>query len=118
MSSVAKSIELLAEGDTLEEATEAAVEEASKTIGSCWIEGEAGVHQHSKKPSGHLFEVVFPLEDGHVLGQILLVNPAKATQKISQPRPDSIVLLCTSLKPSPSASRAHSPSEWLTDSSG
>ena len=47
MSSVAKSIELLAEGDTLEEATEAAVEEASKTIGLCWIEGEAGVHQHS-----------------------------------------------------------------------
>jgi flavin-binding protein dodecin len=32
MSSVAKSIELLAEGDTLEDATEAAVEEASKTI--------------------------------------------------------------------------------------
>lgn len=32
MSSVAKSIELLAEGDTLEAATEAAVEEASKTI--------------------------------------------------------------------------------------
>lgn len=30
--SVAKSIELLAEGDTLEEATEAAVQEASKTI--------------------------------------------------------------------------------------
>lgn len=30
--SVAKSIELLAEGDTLEDATEAAVEEASKTI--------------------------------------------------------------------------------------
>jgi len=32
MSSVAKSIELLAEGNTLEAATEAAVEEASKTI--------------------------------------------------------------------------------------
>ncbi len=32
MSSVAKSIELLAEGDTLEDATEAAVEEASQTI--------------------------------------------------------------------------------------
>jgi hypothetical protein len=32
MSSVAKSIELLAEGDTLEAATEAAVAEASKTI--------------------------------------------------------------------------------------
>ncbi len=32
MSSVAKSIELLAEGDTLEDATEAAVEEASETI--------------------------------------------------------------------------------------
>jgi flavin-binding protein dodecin len=30
--SVAKSLELLAEGDTLEDATEAAVEEASKTI--------------------------------------------------------------------------------------
>lgn len=32
MSSVAKSIDILAEGDTLEDATEAAVEEASKTI--------------------------------------------------------------------------------------
>lgn len=30
--SIAKSIELLAEGDTLEAATEAAVEEASKTV--------------------------------------------------------------------------------------
>ena len=57
--------------------------------GSCWIEGEAGVHQHSKKPSGHLLEVVFPLEDGHLLGQMLLVNPAKAAQKISQSCPDS-----------------------------
>lgn len=32
MSKVAKSIDLLAEGDTLEDATENAVEEASKTI--------------------------------------------------------------------------------------
>ena len=60
-----------------------------KSIGSCWIESEAGVHQHSKKPSGHLLEVVFPLEDGDVLGQMLLVNPAKAAQKISQSCPDS-----------------------------
>jgi len=100
-------------------------------VGSCWIEGEVRIHQHPKKLSGHALEVVFLLEDGHVLGQILLVNPAKAAQKIAQPCPDSahdncrcrfpsvqipsIVLLCTSLKPSPSASRAHSPSEWLTD---
>jgi hypothetical protein len=51
---------------------------SANMIGSCWIEGEARLHQHSNKPFGHLLEVVFPLEDGHLLGQILLVNPAKA----------------------------------------
>ncbi len=49
-----------------------------KISGSCWIEGVTRIYQHPEILSGHALEVMFPLEDGNILGQIVLVHSTKA----------------------------------------
>ena len=58
-------------------------------VGSCWNEGVVRLHQHPEKLPGHALEIMGPLEHRDILGQVLLVHPAKRAQDVAQPRPNA-----------------------------
>jgi hypothetical protein len=60
-------------------------------VGSCAENGGSlCVHQDSEKAICHRLDVVRPQEDRHVLGQVVLADPAKDPQVVSQPGPDPL----------------------------
>ncbi len=70
MSSIAKSIDLLAEGDTLEAATEAAVAEAAKTIDnikSVYVDDYRAVVEEGRIQSYRVHaKITFVIQEGEV----------------------------------------------------
>src|SRR4051794_24635702 len=95
---------------------------SANSSGSCWLPGcwsgescDQGGNERAEEGFAATACIVHELEEAEVKRQLLLERPrCGRNQERSRDQKPSMVLTCTSQKPSPSSSRAYSPCPWQT----